>query len=220
MECLRLSAEQRIDDEELRCYVVRLDETGLGHKHWQRLVISVVKLTPVSAAERDRSVHEEKPQTHVQIGRVVVDQVRRTGPDEVRVHDLGDKLGVLVKRDRHAGVCQKLVGQVEYLDTVLARVSGVDVADVFIEPESLSTALLAEYQHRSEFVLAARAPFRARLITARYRYFQVTGERHAEPVMVRIDKVQLCSDENVASPARGVSGGEHSVARAIKPQEV
>src|SRR5438132_12707126 len=119
-------------------------------------------------------MHEVESQTHVQVCRVVVDKVRGARPDEVRVHDLGDEFDVLVKGDRHAGVRQKLVGQVEYLDIVLARVGGVDVTDVFIEPESLSTALLAEYQHWPKLVLTARAAFRAGLIAARYRYFQVT----------------------------------------------
>ena len=118
--------------------------------------------------------------------------------DETRMRYLGKKLDVRVQRYRHPGVQQELVGQIKDLDVALARIGSADVSDVLIKPESLSAALLAEHQDWSKLIFTARASSRTRAVTARDRYLQIAAQRHAEPVRVRIDEVELGADCHIA----------------------
>src|SRR5262249_48915565 len=174
-ERLGLRLEKRIDNEELRrnlgsrtrpfCWIAK---DRRSHKHRQRQIIHVIEVSSVSAAKRDCSVLEEESQTDVQINWFEsacsrdIGQVRRTLPNIVSVSYLGKKLYVRCHRYRGARVQQQLVWKIEYLDVIVARVCCMDVADVLIQPESLSATLLTEHHDRSVLIFTARATPRAR----------------------------------------------------------
>src|SRR6185295_12405647 len=138
----------------------------------------------------------------------------------VRVRQFGDKLNVRIQRDRHSDVRQKLIREIEKLDIVHARVGRTNVANVFIEPEPFSAALLAEHQDRTKLVFPARASPRASAVFARNWYFQVAAKGHAEPMMIRINQVEFSSDVDVTRTVRRFARPKHRVARAVKALKI
>ena len=143
-------------------------------------------------------MHKVKPQTELQLRRAVGRKIRRPVSDVLRVKQFRYELSVLVYPQRHPDVREKLVGEVQDLDAAFTRVCSVNVSDILIESEALSTALLSQHQDWSKLEFAACASARARRIGGRDRYLQIATERHAEPMVIWIYQAELCSYEEIA----------------------
>src|SRR5262252_1193317 len=102
-----------------------------------------------------------------------------------------------VEGNRNSTVQQKLVWEVKYLDIVDARVCCLYVSDVLISAESLATAFLSEHQDRTKLIFAACAASRPGAVLAGNWNLQITADRHAEPMVVRIDEVELGAEVNI-----------------------
>src|SRR5262249_4263158 len=203
------------DDEERRC-----DEDRLRPEHRQRDVVLVVEEAAISAAKRDRSVLEEEPQTNIEVRRGILDQTWRPAADVLGVQELRNKFDVTADRDSYADVKLQLVGQVQQFHVVLARVSRVNVADVFVEPEPLALALLTKHQDRSVFKLSTRSAAGPRLIVVRNRYLQVAANRHAEKVLVGVYQIELGADVDVSAAVGRLSRSENRASQTVKAHEI